>query len=127
MSSSRLVVVCFAVKEEARFFKPSSGPSRQIRTVLTGMGPRNAENIIRHVLAEQKPHLVLTCGFAGGLRPGLARGSVVFAVDAETNLHSSLLATGAVSAQFHCAPQVATTVEQKQALRQTTGADAVEM
>jgi len=127
MSSSHLVIVCFAVKEEARFFNPHSEPERKIRTVLTGMGQRNAENVIRNVLSEQRPGLVLTCGFAGGLNPEFERGRVIFSEDGETHLHSALLASGATPALFHCAEQVATTAAQKRNLRQTTGADAVEM
>jgi len=127
MQSPRQIVVCFAVKEEARFFNPDPGSNGGIQTLVTGMGPRNAENGIRRLLAVEHPGLVLSCGFAGGLRPGLERGSIVFAVDSETNLHSSLLASGAIPAQFHCADQVATTAGQKRALRQSTGADVVEM
>jgi len=125
MQSPGSTVVCFAVKEEARFFNPDLGGL--IQTLVTGMGARNAENGIRSLFATEHPGLVLSCGFAGGLLPGLERGSVVFAVDSETNLHSSLLASGAIPAQFHCAEQVATTAGQKRALRQTTDADAVEM
>jgi nucleoside phosphorylase len=127
MQSPRSTVVCFAVKEEARFFTTEPGSNGRIQTLVTGMGPRNAENGIRRLLATEHPGLVLSCGFAGGLRPGLERGSIVFAVDLETNLHSPLLAIGAIPVHFHCADQVATTAEQKRTLRQTTGADAVEM
>ena len=54
-----------------------------MRILLTGVGQRNAENAIRHALAGQPPKLVLTCGFAGGLNPDLATGTVVFSIDQE--------------------------------------------
>ena len=118
-----MILVCFAVKEEARFFRPRE----QVETLLTGIGRRNAEKAVRAVLAQQKPRLVLSCGFAGGLSPDLASGSVVFSVDDATGLEAPLLAAGARPARFHCVDRVATTAEQKRALWQATGADAVEM
>src|SRR6266478_9766274 len=121
-----MILVCFAVKEEARFFKPAPG-SQRIRKLLTGIGRHNAEKAVHTVLAQQKPRLVLSCGFAGGLRPELAAGSVLFSVDAETYLEGPLLAAGARPARVHCVDRVATTAEEKRALWQATRADAVEM
>ena len=122
-----MILICFAVKEEGRFFKPEAGSQQQIQTLLTGIGRYNAEKSIRKLLAQQNPGLVLSCGFAGGLRPDLAAGSVVFSVDDATSLERSLLAAGARPGRFQCVDRVATTAEQKRALWQATNADAVEM
>jgi len=121
-----MILVCFAVKEEARFFKPAPG-SQRIRKLLTGIGRHNAEKAVHTVLAQQKPRLVLSCGFAGGLRPELPTGSVIFSVDAETGLESLLSRAGAKPARFHWLERVATTVQEKRMLWQATNADAVEM
>ena len=124
---SRKVLVCFAVKEEARAFQKLGAESRNIQVILVGMGKRNAEWAIRAALAKERPRLVLTCGFAGGLRPDLAMGTVVFAADPGMGLEPALLAAGAKPARFHCADWVAATADQKRALWEATGADAVEM
>jgi adenosylhomocysteine nucleosidase len=123
----RKVLVCFAVKEEARAFQRMAGERSNISVILVGMGKRNAERSIRAALAKGRPELVLTCGFAGGLRPGLAMGAVVFAADPETGLEAALLAAGAKPARLHCAERVVATAKEKQTLREATGADAVEM
>ena len=123
----RKVLVCFAVKEEARGFTKLAGERIDLKVILVGMGKRNAARAIRAALVKERPQLVLTCGFAGGLRPELAMGTVVFAADPETDLEPALLAAGAKPARFHCAKRVAATVEEKRALREATGADAVEM
>ncbi len=119
--------VCFAVKEEARGFQQAGEEREGVEVVVVGIGSRNAERGFRAVLAKGRPHLVLTCGFAGGLRADLATGTVVFAADAESGLEPVLLTAGAKPARFHCAERVAVTATEKQALREATGADAVEM
>jgi adenosylhomocysteine nucleosidase len=123
----RTVLVCFALKEEAQPFQKWAGGRDDIRIILVGMGRRNAERAIRDALAKERPQLVLTCGSAGGLRPELTIGTVVFDADAETGLEPALLAAGAQRARFHCSDRVAATTAEKRALRQSTGADAVEM
>jgi nucleoside phosphorylase len=120
-------LVCFAVKEEAGYFKQLVQDQPQIRTLITGIGKRNAEREIRAALAKTKPTQVWSCGFAGGLAPEFKTGMVVFAGVAEPAIEAALVAAGARPAQFHCAERVAVTVLEKRALREATGADAVEM
>jgi hypothetical protein len=91
------------------------------------MGWDNAARKVRAALAGQRPKLVLSCGFAGGLNPELAAGTVVYAADTETGLGPVLLAAGARPARFYCARQAACTAASKRAARVATGADAVEM
>jgi len=119
------VLVCFAVKEEAAAFKRLKASS-EVRVLLTGMGARNAERAVLAAISERKPALVLSCGFAGGLKPELKIGDVVFSTD-EPALREKLTAVGATPAKFFCATRVAVTAAEKAELRRTTGADAVEM
>jgi adenosylhomocysteine nucleosidase len=127
MGESAATLVCFAVEDERKFFKAFAGSHPQLRTLVTGMGARNAERSFRAAIIATKPELVLSCGFAGGLHPDLRSGDVVFFADAHPVLTPALLGAGARAVQFHCAERVATTVDEKRALRESTGADAVEM
>jgi len=124
---SPTTLTCFAVREEARFFQPSLAAESQIVICVTGIGQQNAAKAVVEQLARLRPNLVLTCGFAGGLNPKLARGTILFSADEESSLSSALLELGAVPARFHCAERIAITVAEKRAIWQSTGADAVEM
>ena len=123
----RKVLVCFAVKEEAGGIREWLKTRANIRTVIVGMGKRNAERATREALRNERPALVITGGFAGGLRPGLETGTVVFAAEAETGLEAKLSAAGAQAVKFACVDRVAATAAEKRRLRNSTGADAVEM
>lgn len=120
------VLVCFALKEEAGAFRKIAAGKADVLVLITGIGRKNAEKAVREVLKTFSPQWVLTCGFAGGLNPALARGDVIVSTENAT-LREKLRAAGAEPSNFFCAPRIATTVTEKQELRRTTGADAVEM
>ena len=121
-----MVLVCFAVKEEAKSI-PAPKPSDNWRVLVTGMGKKNAEENLRRTLAIARPDLVITSGFAGGLNPELKWNTVVFDEDREAGLAPHLLKLRAKPARFHCSDHVIVTVAEKKSLWQSTGADAVEM
>jgi nucleoside phosphorylase len=126
-NSSGTILVCFAVPEEANPFKKLIRAGQRVKIVLTGMGEANAKTAVEAELRGEKPGLVLSCGFAGGLRPGLETGKVLFSAEGDAALESALTLAGAQSARFYCATSVATTAIQKRGLRESTGADAIEM
>ena len=123
------VLVCFALKEEAAAFHKIAAGRPGVFILIAGIGRRNAERSVRGFLAACAPESVLTCGFAGGLNPELKLGDVVFEKSeaGDLSLQKKLAAAGAKPATFFCADRIATTVAEKKALREQTGADAVEM
>ncbi len=126
-SESRKVLVCFAVREEAIPFQTLATTRGDVQLLVTGIGRRNAEKAIRAALAEKRPEQVLSCGFAGGLRPGFVAGTVLFVTEGKTELEPALLAAGARPGRFHCAERVISTAGEKRVLWGKTMADAVEM
>jgi Nucleoside phosphorylase len=121
------ILVCFAVKEEAAAFQKHNRSAPGIQILITGMGRRNADRAITQALEKATPRLVLTCGFAGGLRPGLASGIVLFSADANPALAERLANQEIRRGTFHQTERVAGTAAEKRALFEQTGADAVEM
>ena len=144
------LLLCFAVKEEMKFFRdPADGipvrakgaglgsaasrlrdPSRSpggTQVWVTGIGRRNAADNIREALGKVRPDRVITAGFAGGLNPALKVGDIVFEEDFDAGFGSELECLGAIAGKFHCHRRVAITAAEKGVLWRQSGADAVEM
>lgn len=121
-------LVCFALKEEAAPFQKIAAGRPDVSILVTGIGRQNAMQSLGRFLAggANAPDLVLTCGFAGGLNPGLKPGNVIF-WSLDEIFQFKIPAAGAKPAKFFCADRIATTVAEKIKLRNETGADAVEM
>ena len=119
-------LVCFALTEEATAFRQLVPSRRNVLSLITGIGRKNAETACRELLSRTSPHRVLTCGFAGGLAPQLKTGDVVFFTE-DAGLTQLLAASGGTAAKFVCAERIATTAAEKAELYRSTGADAVEM
>jgi len=120
-------LVCFAVREEAAFFSPHPRIKGGREILVTGMGRRNASTQFTRALDRFNPERVLTCGFAGALRPELKIGDVLFDEDFDAGLGERLRSLGAAPGTFYCATRVAVTAAEKADLWRTTGMDAVEM
>lgn len=122
--------ICFALRDEARpLIKRSRSGTFPPKLLISGIGRRNADRAIRRGLerARHKPRWLVTCGFAGGLKPGLASGDVLGSHDpafVPARGGGDALVWGA---RFFESNRVVVTAEEKQRLHQTTGADAVEM
>ena len=125
------VLLCFALKEEAAPMRTIAAHKPGVTLLIVGIGRRNAETRVREFLATNSPQTVFTCGFAGGLNPGLKLGEVVFETGSQSEPaladRERLEDAGAKPAKFFCADRIATTVAEKKRLRDETGADAVEM
>jgi hypothetical protein len=100
-----------------------------LEIVYTGIGPRNAEAVLRPILQQGRPppRLVISCGFAGGLNPDLAAGKVLFEADPGFPLSTALVESGAQPGRFHAVSHVAGTASSKCRLRRSTQADALDM
>jgi nucleoside phosphorylase len=126
LSGAGRMLVCFAVKEEAAAFQKMAAEKPSVAVLITGMGRKNAERTVADYLAASEAACVLTCGFAGGLAPGLGIGDIFFET-ADGALAERLTAAGARAGRIYCADRIATTAVEKKKLRMDSGADAVEM
>ena len=103
MNPPEHTIVCFALKEEAGAFRKLVSGRDDVSILITGIGRKNAEQSVGAALKSCRPKLVLTCGFAGALDPGLRAGDVVFSTEVES-VRPKLVAAGAKPANFFCAP-----------------------
>jgi adenosylhomocysteine nucleosidase len=94
---------------------------------VAGMGLANAGAAAAALLAGGRPGWVVTTGFAGALKPGVAAGEVFFDADGDFPAAARLAPAGAKQGRFVSEPRVAVLAAEKAALRARTGADAVDM
>jgi adenosylhomocysteine nucleosidase len=127
MHPESVTLVCFAVKEEAKSFNQLAGGRPNIEILLTGMGSSNSANALRTRLTSTRPGLVVSSGFTGGLKPGLATGRVLFSSPQNSAMEQALVKAGAEPARFCFSERIVTSVQDKKRLHEKTGAAAVEM
>ena len=78
-----MILICFALKEEAAPFQKLVANKPDISILLTGIGRENAKKTAGQLLRPNAFQMVLTCGFAGGLNPDLKIGDVIFEMPVE--------------------------------------------
>ena len=73
------VLIAAAVPQELQDFRlPAGRQGSQVDCLVTGMGPRAGE-AVRRRLSKGDIQLVVSTGFAGGVRPGFHTGDLVLA------------------------------------------------
>jgi nucleoside phosphorylase len=145
-NSAPMIVVMFALPQESSNFRRAlhetqpkltggvligrAGPE-EVAVAHSGVGTAAAGKVVRAVLAEHRPSLVISSGFAGGLDPRLKLGDLVVA----TNYSSaglveearSFLPAGSVCGVLTTSPTALESPEEKQRIAANTGASAVDM
>lgn len=76
-----MIVVTACFRSETRAIAPRSGA----RIVRTGMGARAADDLARAVAGRDRPSLILSTGFCGGLDSQLRLGDLVIADEVRMN------------------------------------------
>jgi adenosylhomocysteine nucleosidase len=117
----------FAVPPEAGIFRMRYRQAFGVPPLLsfTGMGPGAAHRAGTRMLESVRPDRVISCGFAGGLRPDLRPGDLV--ADGSDWPDALPLPRNVNLGRFYGATRVATTRAEKNHLHALTNADAVEM
>lgn len=118
------VLICFSSKMESRFFRKRCP---EFLVLHTGIGRRNAKRAIEDRLAEQRPELILTSGFAGGLNPELRLHELLFEKSGTHPLFDRLSDLPFREGRFCCHDRIAVTAKEKRFLWRSGGCDAVEM
>lgn len=126
-SPPKPIVVMFALQRESAPLTKWIRSQPRLLLRVTGVGSVRAGQAIETVLRECPPTLVVTAGFAGGLRPGLPVGHVLYDTDTNLSLEHFLKQAGAQPGRFYGAERMVITAKEKAQLHAQTGADAVEM
>lgn len=142
LSGSNPGLVSFAVPEESRPFLRAWGlavaskPTRRgptcwrfpgLDVVVTGMGSRNANQVIEAFLRDRHPRWVITAGFAGGLDPGFPRGTVGISIDPTFIEPIVSRRLDLTPMTFHESARVIPTPRAKAELHRQSGDHAVDM
>src|SRR5688572_9289270 len=122
-----MLLITFAVAQEAASFRRVARDLPAVRIVLTGIGAETAVRRVAEACRRDSPRAVITAGFAGGLNPKWPTGTVLYDLDPGWKVAADLEAAGAVAGKFHHSARVLTTAVEKGELWRQGGADAVEM
>lgn len=112
-----MILVTFALPFESGAFRRTCA-ARDVTVVHTGMGSEPAQRVVAAAIAEHAPSIVVSSGFAGGLDPSLTVGDFVVEGFRPQEFHPGTFVT---------VDDVLVMAQQKAALRERTGADAVDM
>lgn len=118
------ILICFADPSESKAL-------RKLRPDLpclhTGMGAENATRTLRERLRTNRPGLILSAGFAGGLNPQLGAGSLIWQAGPCVSDVRLDFPSNSSEGSFLSSPHIVITAKEKQLLWEDKKRDAVEM
>jgi uridine phosphorylase len=120
------LVLLFAVKSEASFFRVPPHLVDRVTILYTGIGRERALKSMERVL-ELRPRLVISSGFAGALVPDLKAGLVVHNADCSEVFRKIFRSISVRGAAFCCVDYIVNTPETKQYLAGMLSGEIVEM
>ncbi len=126
-----MIAITFALPAESSDLLRSVGKD-EIATLHTGVGGKAAAAKIDKFLSVERPKLLISSGFAGGLHDQLQVGDLIFAENYSDrrllDRAAELLANhGTQRAKLFSASAIADSAEDRTALREKHNADAVDM
>jgi hypothetical protein len=136
----RMILVLFAVPQESRVFAGrlqhdcpaacgmiGSLGREEVSIVHTGMGSKAAAKAVERAIGEFRPAIVISSGFAGGLRAGLQAGELITAVNFTAPALVEALPMEVRRVVGTCSVFPVDTPQGKRELRDRTGADVVDL
>jgi adenosylhomocysteine nucleosidase len=121
-----MLLVTFAVPHESRDFRRTAG-ARGVRVLHTGIGGVAAARVLRKALEDDRPSMVISSGFAGGLDPGLRVGDVIADVGVSSEELLRELPSEIRRGRICSASSAVESAEAKAKLFRETGVQAVDM
>lgn len=126
-----MIAITFALPTESSDLVRSIDKS-QVAIVHTGVGPQMAARKIDSFLDANRPDFVISSGFAGSLHDDLGVGDLILAQNYSDKellgrAEELLLAHNARRAKLFTANAIADSVRERTEIRQTHGADAIDM
>lgn len=131
---SRLVTDQVEMRSAMLAFREGQAQGRRVAWCVAGVGAEAAETATRLLIAGHRPAVVISAGFAGGLDPAVARGSLVRPVSSIGQFDADPLPLWTGSApmavdgvRIVSVATIHATVEAKRRLFERTGAQVVDM
>lgn len=118
-------LICFAVPSESQALRIARP---DLKILHTGMGHENAAQAVEHYLeTNDRPGMIISAGFAGGLNPRIKTGEVLIDATHAPPLSPYVDSNREAIGSFLCLKRIADTAVEKEQIWRNTKKDAVEM
>lgn len=126
-----MIAITFALAQESADLRRRKIDKEKVTIVHTGVGRKSCQHKIDNFLSANRPRLVMSSGYAGGLNRELRTGDLIFAENfSDGDLISrarQILGGRAQSVQLFTSTSIVDAVEERDRIARENAADAVDM